>query len=261
LICKVKDGIRMRFAASSLCVILNASSSLQHRGMVLGWALRATDCANIFCAARKLLIWLARKMLRATDEPCYFSANRAIMRRAMLRNPSISGIRAGSSAAVQFFGAAAHVSTSESAFALDMCDRWCCSQAELNPGEIPPQIYGISHLDPSASSGISHVIPGDFVGYPMGSVGSRGVSALYSRIRSKTFFKTERFGETWLKTSTSYSSDKNGNPQPFFRHAVMVMQWSVASRVRTSKPRSWRGTTFTANSLLFRGLTRFPQCS
>ena len=52
---------------------------------------RATDCANIFSLARKLLLSLGEKTLRATDEPCFFCAARAIMRRAMSHASSISG--------------------------------------------------------------------------------------------------------------------------------------------------------------------------
>ena len=56
------------------------------------WELfRATDCANIFSLACKLLLSLGEKKLRATDEPCFFCAARAIMRRAMSHAFSISG--------------------------------------------------------------------------------------------------------------------------------------------------------------------------
>ena len=55
-------------------------------------AFRATDNKNISSAARKFLISLRRKMLRATDEACFFFAIRAIMRRAMLCVNSHFGI-------------------------------------------------------------------------------------------------------------------------------------------------------------------------
>jgi hypothetical protein len=53
---------------------------------------RATDCEDIFSFACKLLMRLGKKMLRATDEPCFFFAIRAIMQRAMLCINSHFGI-------------------------------------------------------------------------------------------------------------------------------------------------------------------------
>src|SRR5438105_14995707 len=51
----------------------------------------ATDCANIFSLAGKSLLRLDEKLVRATDEACLLSPVSAIMRRAMLREFSISG--------------------------------------------------------------------------------------------------------------------------------------------------------------------------
>jgi len=158
----------------------------------------ATDCANIFSLAGKSLLRLDEKLVRATDEACLLSPVSAIMRRAMLREFSISGTASVCSREAQSctttlgYGFA----FSERGFATfprhDMRVSGVARSARVIPARSHVEVVGYPTSIPPRFLGYPTEIPGGWWDIPWDLVGPRDVSPLDLGITSKMpFFWTD----------------------------------------------------------------------
>lgn len=158
----------------------------------------ATDCANIFSLACKSLLRLDEKLVRATDEACLLSPVSAIMRRAMLREFSISGTASVCSREAQSctttlgYGFA----FSERGFATfprhDMRVSGVARSARVIPARSHVEVVGYPTSIPPRFLGYPTEIPGGWWDIPWDLVGPRDVSPLDLGITSKMpFFWTD----------------------------------------------------------------------
>ena len=160
-------------------------------------------------------------MLRATDEPCFFFAIRAIMRRAMLHVNSHYGILEPECGEADRAAEGRRQVSSRG------------SSLRKMRTEIPRKSLSVSGTIPSVSPETSGIDPRRSPRSSGICRGSRAISPLDLGIESKMVFWTDR---------------PLGDCE---RHWLRLMRWPIAGRCRTSKSRNSRRTQFTVNSLLF----------
>jgi hypothetical protein len=194
-------------------------------------ASRATDNKNISSAARKFLICLGGTTLRATDEPCFFCAIRAIMRRAMLcLTPILEFSNWNATKPAGLAESRRQVSSRAS------------SLRKIRSGD-PQEIPDGLGINPRRSPALSGISPRKSPGSSGIRRGSRTLSPLDLGIRSKNGFVGQTGRQEILTDAGSCRCD---------------------GQSREDAERVSRGTRVEHNSLLihcyFPGPTRFPQC-